>query len=66
MKRLQDNDLVWAYINREFADTLDRPPTQDEAVTAVLVVAALTRLLAEQPPEPYPATIRPRPKPRSF
>lgn len=49
MKRLQDTDRVWAYIQREVQEEfgVGTSLTADECVVAVCVVAALTKMLAE-------------------
>lgn len=59
MRRIQDSERVWWYIQREAEETLERPLTAEECVIAVVVVAALTKLLADTP-EPAPRTIKAR------
>lgn len=49
MKRLQNIDRVWAYIQREVEEEFGPHTslTTDECVIAVCVVSALTKMLAE-------------------
>lgn len=59
MKRLQDTERVWWYLQREAQETLGRPLTVEECVTAVMAISAMTKLLADTP-EPAPRTIKAR------
>lgn len=58
MQRLQNTDRVWWYIQREAQDVLGRPMTTDECVTAVVIVAGLTKMLTEEEDSPAPAQRR--------
>ena len=60
MQRLQNTERVWWYIQRESEDTLGRPLNGEECVAAVLVVAALTKMLADCDVDEPVAVARPR------
>lgn len=59
MRRLQDTEKVWWYVQRELQETLGRGVKDDETVLVTLVVSALTRMLAEVE-EPHSARSAPR------
>lgn len=47
MQHLQNTERVWWYIQREAEDTLGRPLDAEECVAAVVIVSALTKMLAD-------------------
>lgn len=59
MSLLRNTEKVWSYVEAEFREVLGRSPSTEEATTIVLVVSAVTKLLADwrvivpsQRPEP--------------
>lgn len=47
MKRLQDIGRVWRYIDQEWQDVHERPPTPTEIMCIVTVVSAITKMLKD-------------------